>query len=139
MELNKLTRKDLLELVSKIDSIIHGNIDDNGKSRNKGLNKKENLENLIGTIPSFLLNTDIFEKNQDIAEFARKLDIFIPSAEKKNREDIIGRIVSAIAKFDNRKISDLTIAVQEMKKSDMKKGKNNFFQDWENAINQMNI
>lgn len=138
MELNKLTRKELLELVSNINSIIQGDTGTN-KMKNKISNKKENLENLIGTIPSFLLNIEIFEKNQDIADFAKKLDVFIPSPEKKNREDIIGRIVSAISKFDNRKISDLSIAVQEMKKSDLKKGKNNFFLDWENAISQMNL
>src|SRR5690606_17885642 len=88
---------------------------------------QNDLEALIGTIPFLLLNQDVFEKNQDIAEFAKRLNIIIPSPEKKKREDIIGRIVSSIAKFDGRKIRELNLAIKAVKNSDMKKGKSNFF------------
>ncbi len=140
MDYNKLSKSELVEVLTKISSFLEGDGElVPKKNRELKESRQDALENLIGTIPSFLLNSDIFEKNQDIADFAKRLGIVIPSPEKKKREDIIGRIVSAVAKFNKQKISDLSIAVEELKKTDLKKGKSNFFLDWENAINQMKL
>jgi len=110
MEYNKLSKKDLIEMIDNIKKVIDGL---EGKSNNRYDEKKsiENnpLENLIGTIPFLLTNKDLFEKNQDIADFAKRLDIFIPSAEKKKREDIIGRVILAISNFDKNKVEDLNL------------------------------
>jgi len=140
MDINNLTRKDLIEIIEKIRKTLketwlyeERTLFDNSR------NRKNDLEDLIGTIPFLLLNQQIFEKNQDIADFANKLGIKIPSPEKKKKEDIIGRVVSAIAKFDRKKIYELNIAIKSLKRSDVKKGKSNFFKDWEDAIKQMKI
>lgn len=140
MNTSKLSRKELIEIIERIKKVLENawilqeeTLFENSK------NRQNDLEDLIGTIPFLLLNQQIFEKNQDIADFANKLNIKIPSPEKKKKEDIIGRIVSAIAKFDRRKIYELNIAIKSLKKSDVKKGKSNFFKDWEDAIKQMKI
>jgi len=141
MEYNKLSKKDLIEMIDNIKKVIDGL---EGKSNNRYDEKKsiENnpLENLIGTIPFLLTNKDLFEKNQDIADFAKRLDIFIPSAEKKKREDIIGRVILAISNFDKNKVEDLNIAIKSLKGSGpIKNDKSNFFKDWELTIKQIKI
>lgn len=140
MNINNLSRKELIEILENFKRVLDGeSISQSNNITENSSGQQSDLENLIGTIPFLLLNQQIFEKNQDIAEFAKKLDISIPSPEKKKREDIIGRIVSAIARFDNKKITDLYIAIKALKKSDIKRGKSNFFRDWENAIKQMKL
>ena len=69
-----------------------------------------------------------------------KLGIRIPSPEKKKKEDIIGRIVSAVSKFDKRKIEQLNTAIDNLnKKSTTNKDKNNFFNEWEEAIKNIDL
>ena len=138
MDYNSLTKKDLIDIVENARRVLNNESStENLTTLSQGT--QNDLESLIGTIPFLLLNQQIFEKNQDIAEFAKKLSISIPSPEKKKREDIIGRIVSSIAKFDTRRITELNLAIRSLKKSDIKKGKSNFFKDWENAIKEMKI
>lgn len=140
MDYNNLSKNKLVEILESLKKVLDGEVSQkNTLFSESTTNQQNDLESLIGTIPFLLHNKQIFEKNQDIADFAKKLDIYIPSPEKKKREDIIGRIVSAIANFDNRKVHDLNLAIKALKKYDIKKGKSNFFKDWENAIKQMKI
>jgi len=152
MEYKNLSKKELVKLFKDIESLLNGDLlPQNNSAINNTSNQENNLltdnnyeqrndlENLIGTIPFLLLNQKIFEKNQDIADFAENLGIHIPSPEKKKREDMIGRVVSAIARFDNKMIADLNVAIKSLKKTDIKKGKFNFFRDWEIAIKQMKL
>lgn len=141
-DFNNLSKKELLEVLEKLRGILEGNIEKQPSlpfSNNNSESNINDLETLIGTIPFLLLNQQIFEKNQDIADFANRLNIQIPSPEKKKREDIIGRIVSSIASFDSKKIAELNYAIKALKKIDIKKGKSNFFKDWENAIKQIKL
>ncbi len=140
MDYNSLSKKDLVEILESIRKTLEGQAPQKEISFSDAASKQQSdLESLIGTIPFLMQNRQIFEKNQDIADFARKLNIDIPSPEKKKREDIIGRIIFSIASFDNRKISELNSAIGALKKSDIRKGKSNFFKDWENAIKQMKL
>lgn len=155
MDINNLSRKEALDLIKTLKTILEGNLIVSNNSRNAKIidienrnidyyfpnsSKSNNLESLIGTIPSLLLNKEIFEKNQDIAEFAKKLDIFIPSPEKKKREDIIGRVVSAISEFDPARLSDINRAIRLVTKSNVNKSnKSSFFKDWENVIKDINL
>lgn len=140
MDYKNLSKKELIDILENLRKILDGQPLYTGDLFSEPIiNNQNDLESLIGTIPFLLSNKKIFEKNQDIAEFAKKLNIDIPSPEKKKKEDIIGRIVSAIANFDNRKVAELNIAIKAIKKSDINKGKSNFFKDWENAIKQMKI
>jgi hypothetical protein len=140
MDHTKLSKKELVAIIDNIKKVIEG-IDINNSSRFEKQQTEENpLENLIGTIPFLLTNKDIFEKNQDIADFAKRLDIFIPSAEKKKREDIIGRVILAISNFDKNKVEDLNMAIRSLKVSGpIKSDKSNFFKDWEIMIKQIKI
>jgi hypothetical protein len=137
MEYNNLSKKDLIEMLESIKNVIEG--EQESIKANVSTSQQSDLESLIGTIPFLMQNKQIFEKNQDIADFANKLNIHIPSPEKKKREDIIGRIIFAIADFDSRKITELNSAIKALKKTDIKKGKSNFFKDWENAIKQIKM
>lgn len=137
---NNLSKKELVDLLENLKRILDGNIEKQGSLPfSNSDSSTTDLENLIGTIPFLLLNQQLFEKNQDIADFANKLNIQIPSPEKKKREDIIGRVVSAIAGFDSKKIAELNYAIKSLKKIDIRKGKTNFFKDWENVIKQMKL
>lgn len=136
MKYNTLSKKELINIIQTLQKVLNGESVEQENDSQESLNE---LESLIGTIPFFLLNKDIFEKNQDIADFAKKMDIVIPTPEKKKKEDIIGRIISAIASFDKQKVSDLNKAIKALKKSDVNKGKSNFFKDWEDAIKVMKL
>lgn len=136
MKYNNLSKKELLLIVQNMQKILNREVHEEEQIEEQPQNE---LENLIGTIPFFLLNKDIFEKNQDIADFAKEINIIIPSPEKKKREDMIGRIISAIAGFDKKKLSNLNKAINALKKTDVKKGKSNFFKDWEDAIKIMKL
>lgn len=140
MNYNNLSKKDLVEIIESIKRTLEGQAQQKDiPFSDTATNQQNDLESLIGTIPFLMQNKQIFEKNQDIADFAQKLNINIPSPEKKKREDIIGRIIFAIASFDSRKISELNFAIKALKSSDIKKGKSNFFKDWENAIKQIKM
>lgn len=141
MSLNNLSKQELIAVLHEMKEILD-DLEKNRKSKPSAKRNSRNqaeLESLIGTVPFLLHNRQIFERNQDIADFAERLNIKVPSPEKKKREDIIGRIVSAIVRFDSQKIKQLNRAVESMKKSDIKKGKTNFFSDWEQAIKNMKI
>ena len=139
MEFNNLTKKELIEILENLKKVLAGDTINQNNQPELNTTQQSDLENLIGTVPFLLLNQQIFEKNQDIADFAKRLNIDIPGPEKKKREDIIGRVVSAIASFDHSRIAELNKAIKAIKNSDIKKGKSNFFRDWENVIKQMKI
>ena len=106
--------------------------------------KRNNLENLIGSIPFLLQDRQIFKTNLDIAEFAAKLDIELSSPEKKKREEIIGRIVAAIIDFDENRVAELKMIIDSFKTETTKNRKRNadktsFFLDWDAAIKQMKV
>jgi len=101
--------------------------------------KNKNLKTLVGTIPFLLMDEKIFERNQDIANFAKTLDIKIPWPEKKKKEDIIGRIIVSISTFNNRKINELNKAITKISGAKHYTNKNSFFADWDNAIKTMKI
>lgn len=140
MDFSKLSKRELIEIIDNIKDIIEGLNSPKINRNEKKTNEENPLENLIGTIPFLLTNKDLFEKNQDIADFAKRLDIYIPSAEKKKREDIIGRIILAISNFDEIKVRELNTAIKSLRVSDNIEGnKSNFFMDWESMIRQIKI
>jgi len=131
MDINKYTKKELIDIVKGIENLIQ-------KKETKSTKKKD-LESLVGSLPFLLLNDNLFQKNLDVANFGEKIGINIPSPEKKKKEDIIGRIISAISKFDKKKIEDLNTIIDELKKKPKEISKNNFFNDWEEAIKKINL
>lgn len=106
----------------------------------KSTTKNDKLESLIGTIPFILLNKSIFQKNQDIADFAFKIGVDIPQAHKKKIDDLIGRVITSIAEFSPTKIKKLNQAILELKKSNRETtNKETFFEEWDKAISNMKL
>lgn len=136
MNLEKYTKQELVSLIEEISSII-GKVNQIQNQKSSG--RKDDLEELIGSLPFLLLNEKIFEKNLDIARFAEKLGIDIPSPEKKKKEDIIGRIISSVSKFNKSKISELNFIISDLNHIKKSNSKNNFFIDWEDAIKDINL
>ena len=100
-------------------------------------NQNSQMETLIGSIPFILLDKNIFNKNMDVVEFAERIGISISGGEKKKIDEIVGRIIVAIKEFQPSKISQLNHAITELKsnsKSNSKKDKNSFFEEWDKVI-----
>ena len=134
MGLEIYTKQQLIRIIEEIGFILQ-----DLKGEPSFGNSKSDLTELIGSLPFLLLDEKIFERNLDIARFAAKLDIIIPTPEKKKKEDIIGRVIAAVSKFDRRKISELNHIVNELNSSKKTKTKNNFFNDWEDAIKNISF
>ena len=131
MDINKYSKKELVDIVKGINNLI--------QNKETKVSKKKDLESLIGSLPFLLLNEKIFQKNLDVANFGKQLGIRIPSPEKKKKEDIIGRIISSISKFDTKKIENLNIVIEDFKKRPSPTNKSNFFNEWEEAIKNINL
>ena len=143
----KLSREDLVELLENIyeaiestrSSLTHTQSTINFISSSNKRRTNKNLKTLIGTIPFLLMDEMIFERNQDIASFAQTLDIQIPWPEKKKKEDMIGRIIVSISKFDDMKIAYLTNLINKITARKQYTNKDSFFADWDNAIKNIKL
>ena len=90
MDYTKLSKKNLVDILGNLVKVLEGGGTNESNPIEQHKQIEDNpLESLIGTLPFLLTNKALFEKNQDIADFAKRLDIYIPSPEKKKREDII--------------------------------------------------
>ncbi len=143
----KLPKEELVDILESIFDIIQTSKDlDSRHNYNNKLfyfptksKTNKNLKTLIGTIPFLLMDEKIFEKNQDIANFAQSLTINIPWPEKKKKEDIIGRIIVAISRFDDYKIDELNKLITKLTNRKSYTSKDTFFADWDNAIKNMRL
>lgn len=135
MEINKLSKSELIERLRQIGELTLFTSNEKNLSSNSN---RSDLEELIGSLPFLLLNEQLFEKNIDISNFAKKLGIDIPTPEKKKKEDLIGRIIVSIAKFDVRKLNNLNNIIKNIESSS-KINKNNFFNEWEIAIKSIDL
>ena len=135
MSLEKYTKQELISIIEEVSFLLEKIKYPTKKNRGH----KDDLEELIGSLPFLLLNESIFEKNLDIARFAEKLGIKIPSPEKKKKEDIIGRVIASVAKFNSNKITELNLIIGELNQTQKSSNKNNFFTDWEDAIKNINL
>src|SRR5690606_27194321 len=70
---------------------------------------------LVGTLPSFLVDEELFPTNEDIAEFSVSiLNIHIPRWQKKSKYELIGHIVCNVNEASPGKISRLLEALDEV-------------------------
>lgn len=64
---------------------------------------------LIGVLPSLLKDSDIFQNNSQLAQFAEEvLEISIPRWEKKSRNEIIGLIICEVEIVNKERLDILT-------------------------------
>jgi hypothetical protein len=144
MELENLSKKELIDIITNIKSIVE-NLDPKQSKTKHNDQLKSDLESLIGSIPFLLLNKQIFAKNQDIDDFAKRLDIEVPFMAKRKREEIIGIVISAITNFDSNRLRELNMVMSTLNKSSSSKKssknkqetKSSFFNEWDAAIKQM--
>lgn len=70
--------------------------------RNSTNINRQNIRSLVGVLPEFFQNTNIFRTNADIEQFAREvLGVNIINFEKKSRTEIIGVIVCSVPNFED--------------------------------------
>lgn len=112
------------------------------------LNKDSSFEvkRLVGILPFLFQDKDLFSTNKDIIEFAENLfGIYISRHDKRSRYELIGLIVTEIAKLkDNNNIIKVIDTLSELtndneKLSVIKKEKKNIDFSWNETINKLNI
>lgn len=101
------------------------------------LNKDK--KELIGNLPFILMESKYFNTNQDIVNFAEKLNIQIPQNwGKRSKEEIIGRIIVNVSNLEKSKISQLNMILNQMLvKVETGIMKDDFFWEWDQTIKNM--
>jgi len=103
------------------------------KSSKINKDKKE----LIGNLPIILMNLDYFKTNQQLAKFAESLNLKITNWQKRSRDEIIGRIIIEVSKFDYDRIYKLNSILNKLL-GKVESGKmNDFFLEWDSVIKQI--
>ncbi|NIA11888.1 MAG: hypothetical protein GWP10_19720 [Nitrospiraceae bacterium] len=88
---------------------------------------------LIGILPSILIDKNKFSNNEDIVKLAENsLNLVIPSWRKKSRNEIIGILMAKIATKEERELELFFSAWREFikDKSRKKEEKKNFVDVW---------
>ena len=132
---------DLDEIVDIISAQEKSSIDEKVHKRYLSHNRNKNI--LVGILPSFFQDQDLFPTNMDIVDFAeRLLGIEVSRGDKRSRYEIIGLIVTRINDLDDKelyKIVDALSIVMENKfkleKLKEDKKRNNF--SWNTAIRNL--
>lgn len=86
-----------------------------GSSKIRRSHENSVTEMLVGNLPNFLVDDEIFRTNEDIAEFSVSiLNIHIPRWQKKSKYELIGHIVCNVNEASPAKISRLLEALDEI-------------------------
>ncbi len=123
--MNKLNKKRLNRIMSYMD----------GKSDK--VHVSDDKKDLIGIIPTLLTNHKIIPTNLELFKIANELGIYIPHWNKKSYEDIIGRIVVSISRFDEKKLKRVNRLFKSLTPQIDKADKDTFFSEWEKAIKKV--
>lgn len=73
-----------------------------------------NKNYLIGVLPKFFQDKELFEKNSDLSDFAECLDIHLRNPEKKSRYEIIGTILCVLSEMDEKYLEKFVRAIELM-------------------------
>jgi len=74
----------------------------------KYVSPNPNIHYLIGVLPRFLQDISLFEKNEDISNFAKEvLGIDVTRPEKRSKYEMIGLIVCQTNELNDEKLNDL--------------------------------
>ena len=103
------------------------------KEIKKNVNKKNEDTNrkleVIGLLPSILIDTEKFPHNSDIAKFAEQsLNLEIPFWQKRSRNEIIGNLIALIAKKADKELDLFYEAWKEFTKKE-----SSHVEKWENV------
>lgn len=82
------------------NAVVHGEI---------ASGKSNNAYNLIGVLPSLLRDTEIFQSNSQLVQFAEEvLALNIPRWEKRSRNELIGLIICEVEDVNKERLDVLT-------------------------------
>lgn len=138
--------KTLLTLLPKLIEILRIYSSDNVVTSNISNDFNlitNNSRILVGILPEFFTNTQLFPTNADIEQFAREiLGIKIVNYDKKSRTEIIGVIVCSIDKFKDSAFSILgkclsNIIDDEKKCNQIINAKKSTNFSWNDTINKI--
>lgn len=120
-----IARNELINLIHPTNSNIY-------KINNS---EEDVITELIGILPSLLIDKKKFPANKDLVRFSESsFNIIVPSWEKKKREEIIGRIVYMIAEKSPLELQKFTDVWKEfndnVKKTSNSKDKTNYVDTW---------
>jgi hypothetical protein len=102
-------------------------------------NEEEEKNILIGELPMVLLSKKYFPDNKTLIEFAAtSLGLPISYARKRSRREIIGIIITEIAKVKTERIQEFRRALEIVLKKKIM-GKTEFFDEWEKAIRSIRL
>lgn len=102
--------------------------------------QNNDIESLIGSIPFILLDKKIFQKTIDVIEFAEKIGIIIPKGGNRKKDEIIGRIITAIIEFPPSKTEQLHQAILQLKTVYPKKiDTKSFLEEWDKVIKNLKL
>lgn len=131
--------REILDIVYELEKSQVGGL---GKlSRYADINKNRNL--MVGILPRFFQDTNIFAENRDIAEFSQKvLGFTLKRYEKKSKFELIGIIVCAVNELSDKELEDVVSYLSNIIESDIKikqlaeeKSKSDF--SWNDAIKKL--
>ncbi|MEN5380712.1 hypothetical protein [Sphingobacterium kitahiroshimense] len=112
---------------------------------NKYKSKNPNKDQLIGILPNFLQDTDLFKTNGDLVDFGKTvLNIEITRSDKRPRYELIGLLICEIRNLNDIELSKLVNALFEISSNEKnliniknkKKNDGNF--SWNDAIFKLN-
>lgn len=76
--------------------------------------RNSNKNYLVGILPKFFQDRELFERNSDLARFANYLGINLSSPEKKSRFEIIGTMLCVISEMDEQSLDKLVKAIENL-------------------------
>ena len=88
---------------------------------------------VIGSLPFLLLNKKYFPTTESLLKFAKTSGIHIPKGHK-SRAEILGIIITNVAKLDEDSMSQFREALNQMLQKTETKEIDNFFLEWEKTI-----
>ncbi|TOB02126.1 hypothetical protein CGK13_23925, partial [Vibrio parahaemolyticus] len=105
--------------------------------------KNPNKHFLVGALPALFLDTDLFKRNQDIADFSKTvLGIELTRFSRSSRADVIGRVICATVDLDDEGLNVLVKALavlagnKEKTKQILRDRDGNDF-NWNAVINEL--
>lgn len=138
--MNKLSKKEVKDLVNLVEefswliskykttdfknlkySLLESTVDNSHTlSMNIDRYADKNLSKnyLIGVLPKFFQDKELFEKNNDLADFAACLGIHLRYPEKKSRYEIIGTIICVLSEMDELHLSKFVRAIDLLTKDE---------------------
>ncbi len=93
---------------------------------------------IIGGLPKVFLSKKWFPQNLDIDDFAKRhLGINIPNPEKKSRPELIGIVITKVAKLDSRELYNFNRVLNTVLVKVDAGEVDDFFLEWEKAIRDL--